>query len=95
MILLPITFENTVSLFHYYIEDRTCSDWQYVVDDLYDKISKKAVEIENTVFKDKFNDIWTNMENFEVFEKFCVQLMAHGEHICEYTHVYGFLNRKL
>jgi len=34
------------------------------------------------------------MENFEVFDEFCVQLMAHGEHICEYTHVYGFLNRK-
>jgi len=34
------------------------------------------------------------MENFDVFDEFCVQLMAHGEHICEYTHVYGFLNRK-
>jgi len=34
------------------------------------------------------------MKNFDVFDEFCVQLMAHGEHICEYTHVYGDLNRK-
>jgi len=34
------------------------------------------------------------METFEVFDQFAFLLMAHGEHICEYTHVYGFLNRK-
>jgi len=33
------------------------------------------------------------MENFDVFDEFC-ELMAYGEHISEYTHVYGFLNRK-
>jgi len=53
MIFMPITVENTVSLFHYYIEDRSCSDWQYFVDDLFEKITKKGIEIENNVCKDK------------------------------------------
>jgi len=71
MILMPVTVDNTVSLFHYYIEDRTCSDWPYFVDDLIEKITKKGIEIESNVFKGKFNDIWTNMENFDDFVESC------------------------
>jgi len=61
MILMLVTVDNTVSLFHYYIQDRTCSDWQYVVDDLFEKITKKVLKLKIMFLKTNlmiFGQIW-------------------------------------
>jgi len=62
---MPILVTGTVSMFYYYIEVQLCDDWKYVLDDLFDKISKKSCWNRKYYFKEKFNDVYVNMEEYD------------------------------
>jgi hypothetical protein len=82
--------DYTICLILNYIEDVLFPDWCIVMDDVYEKISKKALEVEKDVLA-QLQDINVENDKYCNFKKTVDSLFASGASVYNFCNALAFI----